>query len=91
MPIEIKKSNHPKLWSAIRKQLSAQYTIDPATGGYGIYLVFWFGRERCQPGEDGRPTSAAELEERLRKRLRKTLLPDEARKISVCVIDVARP
>ena len=87
VPIEIKKSNHPKLWSAIRTQLIAQYTTDPATGGYGIYLVFWFGREKCQPGPDGRPTSAAELEERLRE----TLSPDEARMISVCVIDVARP
>ena len=87
VPIEIKKSNHPKLRSAIKTQLIAQYTIDPATGGYGIYLVFWFGREGCPPGTDGRPKSAAELEERLRK----TLSPDEARKISVCAINVARP
>ncbi len=87
VPIEIKKNLHRDLWRAIRDQLIAQYTIDSATGGYGIYLVFWFGRERCQPGPDGRPTSAAELEERLRE----TLSPDEARLISVCVIDVARP
>ena len=87
VPIEIKKSNNPKLWSAIRTQLIAQYTTDPATGGYGIYLVFWFGQERCQPGQGGRPKSAAELEERLRE----TLSPDEARMISICVIDVARP
>ena len=87
VPIEIKKSNNPKLWSAIRNQLIAQYTTDPATGGYGIYLVFWFGRERCQPGQGGRPKSAAELEERLRD----TLSPDEARMISVCVMDVTQP
>ena len=87
VPIEIKKSNHPKLWSAIRTQLSAQYTIDPATGGYGIYLVFWFGLKHCRPGPTGLPKSAAELEERLRD----TLSPDEARRISVCVIDVVRP
>ena len=88
VPIEIKKSTHPKLWSAIRKRSWLHsYTIDPATGGYGIYLVLWFGREGCRPGPAGRPTSAAELE----KRLRETLSPDEARKISVCVIDVARP
>ena len=86
VPIEIKKSTHPKLWSAIRTQLVARYTTAPETGGYGIYLVFWFGREKGQPGADGRPTSAAELE----KRLRETLSPDEVRKISVCVIDVAR-
>ena len=80
-------SNHPKLWSAIRTQLIAQYTIDPATGGYGIYLVLWFGQGKCQPGPDGRPTSAAELEERLRQ----MLSPNEVRKISVCVIDVTTP
>ena len=87
VPIEIKKSNHPKLWSTIRAQLIAQYTIDSATDGYGIYLVFWFGPDMCQPGQGGRPKSAAELEERLRD----TLSPDEARTISVCVIDVAQP
>ena len=86
VPVEIKKNSHQELWSAIRNQLISRYTIDPATGGYGIYLVLWFGRESCRPGSDGRPTSAAELEERLRK----TLSPDEVRKISVCVIDVAR-
>ena len=87
VPIEIKKSNHRDMWSAIRNQLIAKYTRDPATGGYGIYLGFWFGQERCQLGADGRPKSAAELE----KRLRNTLSPDEARTISVCVIDVAQP
>ena len=87
VPIEIKKSRHQDVWSAVRKQLIAQYTIDPATGGYGIYLVFWFGLKHCRPGTTGLPRSAADLE----KKLRETLSPDEARKISVCVIDVARP
>ena len=87
VPIEIKKNSHWDLWRAIRKQLIAQYTTDPATGGYGIYLVLWYGREKCQPGPDGRPKSAAELEERLHQ----MLSPDEARKISVCVIDVTTP
>ena len=87
LPVEIKKSSHRDLWSAMKNQLIAQYTTDPATGGYGIYLVFWFGREKCQPGPAGRPTSADELE----KRLREALSPAEARRISVCVIDVAQP
>ena len=92
VPVEIKKSSHPKRVERDQETVDrAIHDRDPATGGYGIYLVFWFGRERSQPGPDGRPKSAAELEERLRKRLRKTLSPDEARKISVCVIDVARP
>ena len=43
--VEIKKNNHPELWSALRSQLIERYTIDPATGGYGIYLVLWFGED----------------------------------------------
>ena len=88
VPVEIKKSNHRNLWSAIRSQLIAKYTRDPGAGGYGIYLVLWFGKEHCQSPESGpRPGSAAEIE----KRLRDTLSPEEARMIGVCVIDVARP
>ena len=90
VPVEVKSSNSPDLWSAIRNQLMAKYTRDPGAGGYGIYLVFWFGNQPnpCQPPESGpRPRSAAELEDRLRD----TLTPEEARLVSVCVIDVALP
>ena len=88
VPVEIKKNSNQKLWSAPRSQLIAQYTIDPNTDGYGIYLVFWFGKDRTQPPPSGtRPANAKEL----KKRLEATLSPDEARKISVCVIDVSRP
>ena len=91
VPVEIKKNSHQKLWSSLRNQLIAQYTIDPDTDGYGIYLVFWFGEidgRRTQPPPSGtQPTNPEEL----KKRLESTLSPDEARKISVCVIDVSRP
>ena len=91
VPVEIKKNSHQELWSAPRNQLIAQYTIDPDTDGYGIYLVFWFGEIdgcRTQPPSSGtRPADAEDL----KKRLEATLSPDEARKISVCVIDVSRP
>ena len=88
VPVEIKKNMHRDLWSALRNQLIAQYTIDPNTDGYGIYLVFWFGKDRTQPPPSGtRPANAKEL----KNRLEATLSPDEARKISVCVIDVSRP
>ena len=88
VPVEIKKNSHQELWSSLRNQLIAQYTIDPDTDGYGIYLVFWFGKDRTQPPPSGtRPPNAEEL----KKRLEATLSPDEARKISVCVIDVSRP
>ena len=88
VPVEIKKNSHQKLWSSLRNQLIAKYTSTPGTDGYGIYLVFWFGKERTQPSPSGtRPANAKELKERLEA----TLSPDEARKISVCVIDVSRP
>ena len=88
VPGEIKKNSHQKLWSALRDQLIAKYTSTPETDGYGIYLVFWFGKDRTQPPPSGtRPANAKELKERLEA----TLSPDEARKISVCVIDVSRP
>ena len=87
VPVEIKKSSHRSLWSAIRNQLIARYSPDPGAGGSGIYLVFWFGEQYCQLPESGvRPRNATELEERLRG----TLTPEEARLISICVIDVAR-
>ena len=87
VPVEIKKSNHQNLWSAIRNQLIAKYTRDPGAGGHGIYLVFWFGKDYRQPPPESRspPGSATELDERLRD----TLSPEEARMIRVCVIDVA--
>ena len=88
VPIEIKKSSHRDLWSAIRNQLITKYARDPGAGGYGIYLAFWFGRSHCQSPESGpRPRNARELEERLRS----TLTSEEARLISIRVIDVARP
>ena len=91
IPVEIKKNSHPKLWSALRNQLMAQYTRDPATDGYGIYLVLWFGeieKHRTPPPPSGvRPDSP----EALKARLEETLKPEDARKISVCVIDVSAP
>ena len=93
VPVEIKKNSHSDLWSALRNQLIAQYTIAPETDGYGIYLVFWFGEtdgHRTPPPPSGnRPVNAEELEERLKEEA--MLSPDEARKISVCVIDVSKP
>ena len=90
VPMEIKKSCHRDLWSAIEKQLVAKYARDPGADGYGIYVVFWFGNtEHCRPtpGTAGVPRSAAELEQRLSE----SLSQEVRRKISVCVIDVAKP
>ena len=88
VPVEIKKSCHRDLWSAIRTQLIAKYTRDPDTGGYGIYLVFWHGAGKCPPPELGTvPKSSAKLEDRLRD----TLSTEEAHIISIVVVDVSEP
>ena len=87
VPIEIKQNIHPDLWNSAKNQLIAKYTKAPETDGYGIYLVFWFGKERCKRPESGlRPETADEL----KKLLYDNLTNDQKRKISICVIDVAK-
>ena len=86
VPVEIKKNSHPDLWRACRAQLIEKYTRDPATDGYGIYLVFWFGSDRTKQSPSGRrPANPQEL----RGHLEETLSEEERRKISVKVIDVS--
>ena len=88
IPIEIKKNGHPKLWSSLRRQLIGQYTTDPATSGYGIYLVLWFGAgETTRPPNGKRPV----IPEELAQQLQEELTTDELRKIAVIVIDVTKP
>ena len=85
-PVEVKKNGHRDLWRAMQDQLIQQYTTDPATEGYGIYLVFWFGQDCTQlPPSGPRPANPQELQGKLEA----TLAEDQARKISVCVIDVS--
>ena len=90
VPIEIKKDSHPDLWKAMRDQLMAQYTTDRDTEGYGIYLALWFADPDKPAGRhpDGsRPSTPEEL----RRRLEQQLTADQARKIAVIVMDVAKP
>ena len=88
VPIEIKKDTHSDLWRAMREQLIPGYVRDPGADGHGIFLAFWFGGAGMPPPPDGKkPRNAAELENRLRQ----TLLPEEAHRIRICVIDCALP
>lgn len=88
MAVEAKKNGHAKLWSAINDQLIPKYPLDPATGGYGIYLVFWFGEEYQRKRSDGvKPATPQELAGLLRESLKE----DQGRKIEVCVVDVSLP
>ena len=88
VPVEIKKNSHIDLWRALRSQLIGRYTTDPATGGYGIFLVLWFGNDVTKPPPDGnRPATPEELQ----RRLARDLTPVEARKVTVVVMDVTKP
>ena len=68
VPVEIKRSCHDDLWTAVHDQLIAQYTRDPGAAGYGIYLVFWFGdTEKCRPTKcsDWTPETAEDVRRRI--------------------------
>ena len=88
IPIEIKLDSSRDLWHALRRQLIGQYTTDPATDGYGVYLILWFGGENVPTPSSGRRPSGPQ---ELREMLEQNLSTDEARKISVRVIDVTKP
>ena len=84
VPVEIKRSCHKDLWTAIHSQLIGKYTRDPGAAGYGIYLVFWFGdTDGCRPTKCSgwSPTSAEEVG----RKLRESLSDQERRLISICV------
>lgn len=87
LPVEIKKENHAKLWTAWHDQLDGQYTTDPDAQGVGIYLVLWFNHQPRPAPEGARPTSAAHLEQLLRARIP----PDDQRRLSVVVLDLSLP
>lgn len=89
LPIEIKRSDHAELWTAVSEQLVPRYTRDPGSQGYGVYLVLWFGTDRvtAPPRPLARPTSASELEQMLTDRLSEMEQP----LIKICVVDVAAP
>ena len=89
VPVEAKRTSHRDLWSAIHRQLIERYANDPATGGYGIYLVFWFGtQDTPRPPGGG---AAPDRPDALREQLEALLTEDERRRISVRVIDVSEP
>ena len=86
VPVEVKKNMHRDLWRAMKDQLISDYASDPATSGFGIYLVFWFGPGPTTPTPNG---SRPDGPDKLKDMLRATLSADHERKISVCVIDVS--
>lgn len=89
LPIEIKRDDHEKLWTALRDQLIAQYVHAPKSAGHGIYLVFWFGESRLKspPKGEVKPTTPDELKTALEAQL----TDEERGKVFVRVLDVSWP
>ncbi len=90
LPVEVKRSCHGDVWTAINEQLQANYASNPDARGFGIYLVFWFGdTDACWPTKSGdwRPTTPEEMEQKLRQ----SLCDRDRNLISICVVDVSVP
>ncbi len=91
--VECKGQWHPDLWTAYDRQLSQQQAVDWRAGGYGIYVVYWFGEKvgtlTGPPRGTGivKPRDAAQLEASLNNLTRAAGLA----KIAVKVLDVSRP
>ncbi|SEJ08124.1 hypothetical protein SAMN05216201_104241 [Pseudomonas linyingensis] len=88
LPIEIKRDDHEKLWTALRDQLIAQYVHAPKSAGHGIYLVFWFGESsklKSPPNREPKPTTPDELKTKLEAQLTE----EERRRVFVRVLDVS--
>ena len=87
--VEVKKTDSPDLWSAMTGQLIAKYVRDPRSGGYGIFLVLWYGAGHLKkPASIGtRPQSPHELGHMLEG----LLTHEQRRTIKVVVVDVSAP
>ena len=89
VPVEIKMSSSPDLWTAVTDQLIPRYTRDPRSDGYGVYLVFWHGPEQARrPTPAGKPPGTPD---ELRDRLAQQMTTEAQRKVSVIVLDVSPP
>lgn len=89
IPIEIKRDSHKDIWKAIHEQLITKYSREHASDGYGVYIVFWFNKDPMPVAGDGgnKPKTPQELQLRLA-----ATIPNELKnKITVLVIDCAKP
>ncbi len=87
VPIEIKTQMHKGVWRAVGEQLIDKYTTDPRTGGYGVYLVLWFGSEfKLESPSTGKKPNTAKAVQTF---LESALSPAQRKLITICVIDVS--
>ena len=87
VPLEIKKEGHRKLWTAWQDQLQTLYSIDPATGGTGIYLVLWFGTGHKASASGRTASSPEELQNLLAD-----MVPENDRaRLAIVVLNLSIP
>ena len=86
--VEVKKTDSEDLWNAMTGQL-IRYTRDPRSGGYGIFLVLWFGADHLKrsPPTGTQPRSP----EKLGRMLEGFLTHEQRRTITAIVVDVSAP
>jgi len=89
IPVEAKGEWHKDLWKAIREQLIHKYGREPASDGYGVYLVFWFTGKLMPVAGDGGPKPKTPQE--LKQRLIATVPEALKNKIAVLVVDCSKP
>jgi hypothetical protein len=87
LPIEVKKENHDKLWTACRDQLQRLYSGDPTAGGFGLYLVLWFGVKTTTHPEGLKPRDPVSLHAALVDRIP----PQDRHRLVVQVLDLSWP
>ncbi len=80
-------ANAADLQALVIEQLQARYTIAPAAGGYGLYLVFWFGHRPRSTPEGLKPRSAQQMGELLVERIPAA----ERYRLAVQVLDLSLP
>lgn len=93
LPIEVKGQWNRDLWTGADAQLDKLYTGDWQAGGYGIYLVLWFGKvtkqnKRLKSRGRGKPLpeTAAELQRLLTL---ESIAAKEGR-VAIVVLDLTR-
>lgn len=87
LPIEVKKADHDKLWTAWRDQLQRYYLNDPDADDHGLYLVLWFGQKVTTHPEGVKPQGAVHLQTLIEQRI-----PAQDRsRLAVQVLDLSWP
>ncbi|HUG25279.1 hypothetical protein [Piscinibacter sp.] len=87
LPIEIKKNDDRRLWTAWHDQLQRLYTIDPDAQGHGLYLVLWFGEKTAPHPEGLKPRDAGQLRVALEERIPSA----DRHRLAVQVLDLSWP